>query len=292
MIQRLTVFSLLLASFVIAQPALSQRDDLAQRDVYLGLWNESGPDVRDVKQVSVLNCWADASALAVLIASTDWMENLFHYGNGAPMVNTSWPQDASVQVTLWNPNDLAAPPTVQTASVYNKSTTEDHPDGNWWHDAISQSLLSIGTRYPYPGVIASNGTWDPNRGSAEYGLSILTGYPTSSKLRANYSDVDEFFDDLSKARGGTPVIFNTVDEKVIKRSTPMMGWGHDYAVYNGTDLGNGTRLVYARNSWGETDGFDLQTVWENTYQIIHLKEWNVLQWPGHNNTEAQQGSRR
>ncbi|WWD18340.1 hypothetical protein CI109_102790 [Kwoniella shandongensis] len=265
-----------------SHPTSSQTVDLVRRDLYTGLWNESGPDVRDIKQVTVLDCWNDASTLAVLISSKDWIEHLFHYGNGAPMYNVSWPQDVQVQVTLWNPSNLTSGPTTQLATVYNKSRTEDHPDGNWWHDAISQAILSLGSNQspPIEGILA-NGTFDPLNGSSKIGLEMLTGYEAVGSLRSNYTDTEAFYNDLAKANTGTPVVFNTLSQDDIVPSTPMMGYDHDYAVYNVTDLGNGTRMVWTRNSWGSTDGFDFKVVWQNTYQIIHLKDWNVLEWPGH-----------
>ncbi|WVQ80559.1 hypothetical protein IAT38_002664 [Cryptococcus sp. DSM 104549] len=264
---------------VNAAPAGEERS-LVDRDIYYGLWNETGPVPTDVKQNKVLNCWWAACSLSVLIANQNWIENLIHYGNNASMVNVSWPQDAAVQVTLWDPTPNVTTPLDFTANAWDKSTTEDHPDGNWWHDALSQGVKQLGQEIDMAGIFKENGTFDPTSGSARLGLRVLTGYEAVSKLTSEYSGADEFFDDLAKANTSTPVVFNTLVLEEIGVTVPQLGDSHDYAVFNGTDYGNGTKTIWARNSWGSTDEFHVEDIYDNTFQIFHLVDWQPLQWPG------------
>ncbi|KAK6908353.1 hypothetical protein I203_102354 [Kwoniella mangroviensis CBS 8507] len=262
----------LLVSYVAASPIYESRQ-LVPRGT-APLWNESGPNVRDVKQVKVLNCWWAASSLAVLISSQQWIENMVKYGNGSSMVGQSWPTDSTVQVTVWNPNS-GQQQTFETDHDYI-SQTEDHPDGNWWHDAVGQGAKAMGKTDSFAGVISGeNPDWDPESGSAKIGLKILTGFETESKYR-EFISVDEFFSYCEKASSGTPVIFNTLSKDDVKTTVPQLGHSHDYAVYNGTTNSDGDRVIWARNSWGSTDMFKLSDVYENSYQIVHLRDWNVL----------------
>ncbi|EAL21335.1 hypothetical protein CNBD3890 [Cryptococcus deneoformans B-3501A] len=260
-------------SAAFSLPMVEERS-LEKRD-YIGLWNGTGPVVTDVKQVKILNCWFDACTLAVLISSQYWVENMIRYGNGAPMANVSWPQDGTVQVQVWNPDTLE--PVIEIATVANKSQTEDHPDGNWWHDALSQATKLLGTQVSFAGILP-NGTYDSTAGSATIGLKILTGYDTASNLTSEYADADEFWNDLARANENTPVIFNTVSSADLGITTPQLGDSHDYAVFNGTVKHDGSKTIWARNSWGSTDEFKLEDVYSNTFQIIHLKNWDKLEW--------------
>ncbi|ODN81735.1 hypothetical protein L202_02126 [Cryptococcus amylolentus CBS 6039] len=265
-------FIVLFLGLAFASPV--EERDLLKRE-YIGLWNESGPVVTDVKQVKIFNCWWAACSLAVLISSQNWIESMIRYGNNASMVNASWPQDGSVQVQIWNPDTLT--PVIETAVVANKSQTEDHVDGNWWHDSLSQSIKLLGTKMDVAGIFP-NGTFDPTSGSALTGLRVLTGFETASNLTSDYADADAFWTDLARANESTPVIFNTVSLDSIGVTDPQLGDSHDYAVFNGTVHEDGSKTVWARNSWGSTDEFKLEDVYNNTYQIIHLANWDRLEW--------------
>lgn len=107
---------------------------------------------------------------------------------------------------------------------------------------------------------------------------ILTGYDTASNLTSEYADADEFWNDLASANESTPVIFNTVSSAELGITIPLLGDSHDYAVFNGTVKHDGSKTIWARNSWGSTDEFKLEDVYNNTFQIIHLKNWDKLEW--------------
>ncbi|WVO14209.1 hypothetical protein L204_101841 [Cryptococcus depauperatus] len=269
---------LLLSTSSLAMPTAESRHELVPRGEYIGLWNGTGPVVYDVKQVSVLNCWWAASTLSVLIASQNWVMNMIRYGNVAPMAGVSWPQDGTVLVQIWNPYTLE--PEYEIAYADKKSTTEDHYYGPWWHDALSQAAKTFATRVEFPGIFHSNGTFDPTQGSAKIGLSLLTGFKSTSKLTSDYPDADAFWADLARASQNTPVIFNTVSKDYIGTTKPQLGDSHDYAVFNGTIKADGSKTIWARNSWGSTDEFELQDVYKNTYQIFHLEDWNNLEQKG------------
>ncbi|ODO10067.1 hypothetical protein I350_02293 [Cryptococcus amylolentus CBS 6273] len=243
--------------------------------LFLGLALASPVEERDLLKLKILNCWWAACSLAVLISSQNWIESMIRYGNNASMVNASWPQDGSVQVQIWNPDTLT--PVIETAVVANKSQTEDHVDGNWWHDSLSQSIKLLGTKMDVAGIFP-NGTFDPTSGSALTGLRVLTGFETASNLTSDYADADAFWTDLARANESTPVIFNTVSLDSIGVTDPQLGDSHDYAVFNGTVHEDGSKTVWARNSWGSTDEFKLEDVYNNTYQIIHLANWDRLEW--------------
>ncbi|WWC70610.1 uncharacterized protein I206_104561 [Kwoniella pini CBS 10737] len=261
-----------LLSYVAAKPILQPRQ-LERRGV-APLWNESGPSVRDVKQVKTLNCWWAASSLAVLMSSQKWVEDMVKYGNGSSMTGQSWPKDSTVQVTVWNPNSGSKE--TFTADQNYISQTEDHPNGNWWHEAIGQGAKAMGKTDSFIGVISgSNPDWDPKSGSATIGLKILTGFETDSSYQ-QFLTIDEFFELAKKASTGTPVIFNTLSKEQVGITIPQLGHSHDYAIYNGSINPNGERVIWARNSWGSTDAFKLEDVYNNSYQIIHLRDWNVL----------------
>ncbi|WWC62392.1 uncharacterized protein I303_104988 [Kwoniella dejecticola CBS 10117] len=261
-----------LITFVAAKPIYQPRQ-LERRGI-APLWNESGPHVRDVKQVKTLNCWWAASSLAVLMSSQKWVEQMVRYSNGTSMTGLSWPEDSAVQVTVWNPN--SGQQETFTADHNYISQTEDHPNGNWWHDAIGQGARAMGKTDSFAGVISgANPDWDPKSGSATVGLKILTGFDTDAQY-TQFLSIDEFFELAQKAAGGTPVIFNTLAEEDIGVTSPQLGHSHDYAIYNGSTDSEGDRVIWARNSWGSTDAFKLQDVYDNSYQIIHLRSWNVL----------------
>lgn len=123
-----------------------------------------------------------------------------------------------------------------------------------------------------------NGTYDSTAGSATIGLKILTGYDTASNLTSEYADADEFWNDLARANESTPVIFNTVSSAELGITIPLLGDSHDYAVFNGTVKHDGSKTIWARNSWGSTDEYKLEDVYNNRFQIIHLKNWDKLEW--------------
>ncbi|WWC88828.1 uncharacterized protein L201_003741 [Kwoniella dendrophila CBS 6074] len=265
-----------LVSYVAASPIYYEPVGIIKRDGGAQLWNESGPSVRDVKQVKTLNCWWAASSLAVLISSQKWVEGMIKYNNGSEMTGLSWPTESSVSVTVWNPND-GSQKTFNAEHEYI-SQTEDHPLGNWWHDAIGQAARSLakdGSSIVGITNNTENPDWDPNNGSAKTGLKILTGFETDVKYR-EFISIDEFFDYCGKASQGTPIIFNTLSKEDVGITKPQLGHSHDYAVFNSTTNQDGERVIWARNSWGSTDAFKLEDVYNNSYMIIHLKDWKVL----------------
>ncbi|WVR09760.1 hypothetical protein IAU60_006836 [Kwoniella sp. DSM 27419] len=259
---------------ISAHPLVEPRDD---GDVFppYAIWNGTGPGIKDIKQVTVLNCWWPASSLAVLIANPNWHQHMIRHADGRSMLNESWPQDTAAQVTLWHPG--TGDRFTHLAEWSQRSQTEDHPRGNWWHDAFSQAVLAMGAKLGVAGV-ASNGTWDAWAGSARLGLTMLTGYETVTKPIGEYVTVDDFYRDMGKAAAGTPVVFNTLNKAKIQVTTPQLGDSHDYAVFNASLDEQGNQVICARNSWGSTACYPLQQVFDNTYQIFHLKNWQVLDW--------------
>ncbi|WVW84494.1 hypothetical protein I302_106528 [Kwoniella bestiolae CBS 10118] len=272
--RNLTIFSILtfLVSFVAASPIYQPRQLVPRAAA--PLWNESGPRVKDVRQVKVLNCWWAASSLAVLMSSQKWIENMVRYSNGSSMTGQSWPSDSTVQVTVWNPTNFQQETHVADHSYI--SQTEDFPTRNWWHDSIGQAARAMGKTSHFDGVLSGpNPDWDPNTGSANIGLTILTGFETDFRLR-EFMTIDEFFEYCERAATGTPVIFNTMVEDEIGVTVPQLGHSHDYAVFNGSTNADGERVIWARNSWGSTDAFKLEDVYYNSFKIVYLKNWNVL----------------
>ncbi|WVF69301.1 hypothetical protein IAT40_004077 [Kwoniella sp. CBS 6097] len=268
----------ILGSSALGAPAsfVEQRDEHEKRG-YLGLW-AGGPDVNDIRQVKVLNCWWAASSLAVLIANQQWVENMIRYSDGRPLVGEDAPQDAKANVTLFSPNTGQKFTHVSDETL--RSQTEDNPVGNWWHDAFSQGALAMGTQEYTQGVLPS-GEWDSNDGSALTGLKMWTGYEPARKKLNQYS-IDDFFNDCAKAATGTPVIINTVKESDMGVTEPIqLGYSHDYAVYNATTDAEGNRIIWARNSWGSTDPWKVEDFFYNSFQLIFLQDFRVLSWPGH-----------
>ena len=206
-----------------------------------------------------------------------WVENLFYWPNGGPtLAGEDNPASNTVDVTIFDPYNYTMHNF--TATIFNESTTEDNPGGCWWHSALSQGLLELGSVENTYGV-NSDETWFSNSGSAALALAALTGYPAISNQIANYPDEDAFFYDLLKANT-TPIVLSSNEQ--VKTTLPsQIAPTHDYAVMNATTLPNGTRGVTVKNPWGDFEGYQLQSLVDNCFYLYHLTEWNELSWPGH-----------
>ncbi|WRT67634.1 uncharacterized protein IL334_004606 [Kwoniella shivajii] len=263
----LGILPILIAS--VSSAPISESETLEKRGV-APIWYETGPRVQDVIQLKVLNCWWAACSLAVLMSSQKWIEQLVRTGNGTSIIGIASPSDSTSQVTVWNPN--SGQQETFTADHNLISQTEDHPDGNWWHDALGQGAKALGKTDSVNGILSGeNPDFDPNSGSAKTGLKILTGHDTAFKLKEEI-DIGTFFWYCQQAgERHTPVIFNTVPKEDMGTTEPQLGHDHDYAVYNGTENSDGTKTIWARNSWGYTDGFTLEEVYQNSHQLIFLQ---------------------
>ena len=189
------------------------------------------------------------------------------------------PASDTAIVTLWNPS--TDEPLNFTVSIYSKSKTEDHPYGNWWNSAITQAMQQMAGITDIFGIFP-NGTIWRDEGLPSVPMAMMTGYPVTTKKTSEYESIDEWFDDLTKGIY-TPVVVSTNNQ--VAQTEPKLYGDHAYAVLNTTDEGNGIRYVTVRNPWGATDNFDQWVLFNNTYYVNYLTNFDWLQWngnwPGH-----------
>ncbi|RXK38572.1 hypothetical protein M231_04205 [Tremella mesenterica] len=236
------------------------------------LW-QGVPSVYDVRQVSVLDCWLPAVTLSVLFASPSFVQSLYFYTNGTSLYTLSSPSPAApeVYVKVFNPTTLS--PVFELVSIANESTTEDVPNGVWWHSALTQAIQLLGTQMSIPGI-ASDGSIISMEGNSEIALSVYTGKKTVMALTKGMTS-DDFFQMLSHAPN-SPIVLATVDTPTV--TVPPVGNNHAYAVMNTTDWGGG-RNVTCRNPWGSWVNFRLEDIMVNVWGVAHLSEYESLE-PG------------
>ena len=247
----------------------------------------------------MLDCWLPAVTLSILFASNSFVQSLFFYTNGTallpaqsesdpqaqaatfpamePSTNLTFaatsPAAPEVLIKVWDPSDLSAPKFF-TASLVNESSTEDYPGGVWWHSALTQGILLLGTTTSIPGVFP-NGTIEGMTGDASAALTVFSGKEAMTDTVDSMSQ-DEFFEKCQKAPE-TPVVLVTIDNP--QTVSPPVGDNHAYAVINATVNADGTRWVNCRNPWGAWVGWEVGDIMENVWGLAHLTNWDTL-YPG------------
>ncbi|KAL7425197.1 hypothetical protein Q5752_000885 [Cryptotrichosporon argae] len=255
------------------------------------LWGDS-PDYTGVVQVVDYDCWFAAASIAVTYVSPTWTENMFYFppdatapNANASMANLTSPSSYTAVYSIFDHNTLQ--PSNFTATVANESTTEDTPGGYWWHSAVMQALYFLAWANPsddgadgstIDGVF-TNWTFVPYKGDAYNGLTILTGIEATSTYTADLTP-DELFAILTRAPS-TPVTIST-PSTVNTSAWPPIEPDHAYAVLYTETFDDGSRNVTVRNPWGATDPFTFEYVWQNTYSVQHLANFESLVWNGQN----------
>lgn len=245
------------------------------------------PDMKPLTTpAKVYNCWQLACSMAVLHAAPNWTMHLFSYPDGTPMLGNTNPSSQTVIVTMFAPNLNTLAPYILTANVANECDTEDHPNGAWWHDAMTQAILQLGTKVTVT-AIHPDGTFDEGSGDSAVGLTTLTGRPATTKIYSDYNGGDQnnqtglndFFNDLTRANT-TPVVLASKKGMYVTNDTvPLVAGDHAYAVLNTTDYGNGTKVITCMNPWGIMDVFKVWDLWINFYSVNHLTDWEMVSWP-------------
>lgn len=273
---------------------------MEKRDFYPNqLWNATGPVAKDVRQSEftpsapdtlcnadpateeVLDCWWKAGEAAIAHVSPEWIQHLFvepqtdrpYTESGNPE-----PQADAPKVQVWNPNDLSQA-LYFTASISNRSQTEDKGmSGYFWPDALSQALSQLGRETDIPGVDKTTG----QAGSRNYGfeqpLSILTGYPASSKLVSDYGSDTELWSHFQYCNV-TPIMFNTNETMEIDNDV-QFGDHHVYPIIGTWWETSGQRWVSTRNVWGRNDIFKFEDVQRVAVRTLFLTNWNRLELDG------------
>ncbi|ORX40228.1 hypothetical protein BD324DRAFT_267264 [Kockovaella imperatae] len=242
---------------------------------YTALWNGTAPNLEDVKQVRLANCWQPATSIALVYIAPEWVSHLITYSDGEPMAGESDPSNLYASVTLWNPNNgwsYQFP-----VNIYNESTTEDFPGGVWWHSALSQGLAGMAQMTPIVGM-NSDGTYTQTNGSPAYALAMMTGRKVDYYTFDDYPSVDDFYEALSKA-SSTPVILATkytTDPSV----DPPLTANHDYAILSTSDKGAQGRYVNVRNPWGKYETFHVEAIYYNFSYLYMMEDQSELIWQG------------
>lgn len=268
---------------------------LHQRSFYPNqLWGEAGPIPKDVGQCEcilslelfssadgqgkVLDCWWKAAEAAIAHVSPAWVQHLFidpqtyrPYAESGQLQ----PQADAPLVQLWDPNDLSRTAFHQ-ANIHARSQTEDKGmKGYFWPDALSQALSELGKSTDIPGVDRSTGSVGSRDYWFDQPLSILTGYPSDSRLVSNYSSDDELFNHFSQCND-TPIMIFTNESVPIDNEKWQFGSNHVYPISRLVTNSTG-RFVWVRNVWGRNEDYRFEDLKKNAFRVLFLRDWNRLE---------------
>lgn len=194
------------------------------------------------------------------------------------------PDYRAVNVSIFDPHDGSQH--WFTADIWNKSKTEDCPDGPWWSDAISQSLQWLAQEVNLTGM-ETNGTFQVTTGNAAVAMEMVMG------LAANYLRVPEDFQDSTTPDEGaakdalwgwlqkgnsTPILLATkpipdVDAYVNNhKMSPRIYGEHSYAVFDTHTNDDGKqRMAVTYNPWGSNETFNLDDLWPTLSSVNFLQ---------------------
>jgi hypothetical protein len=234
------------------------------------------PCLADIAAIS-WNCWLPASTIAVAHAAPDWLSHLFYFPDGTPMSGQDTPKSDTAIVTIWNPSN--GQPTNFTVTIRDESLTEDHPGGAWWNSGMTQAFQQMGVNLGGMVGIHPNGTLWRDSGDTGLALAMMTGYHVDATLVSSYAGVEDWFNDVKKVSGNTPVVLST--NSVVGTTEPVTTADHDYSVLetSGTGPGDGW-TVKVRNPWGADDVFKPEDLFDNTVFLNHLTGWESMSWDG------------
>ena len=216
-----------------------------------------------------------AASIAVVYNSPEWISNLFTHTDGTPMVGQSYPTESEVLVQLWNPSNgwrYQFP-----VNIYNESTTEDYPGGNWWHSALSQAFQGMGQMTDILGI-NSDGSWHQRVGAPNYAIAMLTGrYTDYYYIRSDIPTPGALFAACANATS-TPIVI--ASNPSVGNTNPQIIGNHDYAVMSVTDKGQAGQFVNVRNPWGSYETFSVQDLFANCYFLYMMADQSPLVWQG------------
>ena len=233
------------------------------------------------------NCWLPAASIAVSWVNPDWVARLFFHSDNSPVHGQWFPTAETATVQLWDPAYDDGTRHNFSVSLYQKSLTEDYPNGNWWHSALTQGFSQMGMlpipdwtdeTYRVYGIHHENGSFWHNNGIPAVAMAMLTGRPVKvATMDEIPGGVDEWWGYIQHANE-SPVVVTTVGVNNTVKTVPEIHGNHAYAVLTTMEEPVGNRTVLMRNPWGTQDWYKAEDVWTNSFYLNHLVNFTRLEW--------------